>query len=511
MKMPDINSIDGVRDLDQETLTRAYPTSISNPEAEDEAAHDAIPGHPLGVKPSGNALLATENLRDAIGVFNILPDELILMLLEQLDGPSLVRIGRTCKAFYAFTRAEELWKALFVASPPSKFTWKGTWRSSYLNIPPTEVCVLDCSNLYSDVLHRPFHCAHISLDPYVTGIPARNQIARLPDLSFEEFNEKWSDTPFVLTEPVKEWPVYKKWTMDSLLYDYGETVFRAEAVDWPFYSYVEYMKNNSDESPLYLFDRAFVSKMGLKVGQLDQEPEAAYWPLACFGEDFFSVLGNDRPDRQWLIVGPERSGSTFHKDPNATSAWNAVIRGSKYWIMFPSSSKLPPPPGVFVSEDQSEVTSPLSIAEWLFGFHAEARRTPGCVEGICKEGEILHVPSGWWHLVVNIEPSIAITQNFIPRAHLSAALDFLSNKADQVSGFRKDVQNPYESFLAKMQEQHPDLLKQAQEELRKKTEGKKRKWDEIVHGNADQEGVNANEGGGFSFGFGGDDSDIEVP
>ena len=62
--------------------------------------------------------------------------------------------------------------------------------------------------------------------------------------------------------------------------------------------------------------------------------------------------------------------------------------------MFPSSKDNPPPPGVFVSEDQSEVTSPLSIAEWLLGFHAEARKTRGCMEGICGEGEVLHVPSG---------------------------------------------------------------------------------------------------------------------
>ena len=34
-------------------------------------------------------------------------------------------------------------------------------------------------------------------------------------------------------------------------------------------------------------------------------------------------------------MGPSRSGSTFHKDPNSTSAWNAVIRGSKKWIMYP--------------------------------------------------------------------------------------------------------------------------------------------------------------------------------
>ncbi|KOC08404.1 F-box and JmjC domain protein [Aspergillus flavus AF70] len=485
---------------------------IASLDNHDLVGHDAIPGHPLGVKPSGNALLAQENLRAAIGTFNLLPDELILILLEFLDGRSLLRIGQTCKAFYAFTRAEDFWKSLFIGSPPVSFTWQGTWRSTYLNIPPSKAAILDCSTLYSDALHRPFYCAHISLGPYVTNIPSRNQIARLPNLSPEEFHEKWSDTPFILTEPVKEWPAYQNWTVESLLSKYADTVFRAEAVDWPFKTYVEYMKNNSDESPLYLFDRAFVTKMDLKVGQPDQEPDATYWPPPCFGEDFFSVLGNDRPDRQWLIIGPERSGSTFHKDPNATSAWNAVVRGSKYWIMFPSSSKLPPPPGVYVSEDQSEVTSPLSIAEWLLGFHAEARRTPGCIEGICQEGEILHVPSGWWHLVVNIEPAIAITQNFIPRAHLSAALDFLSNKADQISGFRKDVHNPYEQFVNKMREAHPDLLEQALDELKKKNEGKKRKWDEIVHGISEQDSAgDSSEAGGFSFGFGDDGSDVEVP
>ncbi|KAB8220533.1 hypothetical protein BDV33DRAFT_93614 [Aspergillus novoparasiticus] len=485
---------------------------IASLDNHDLVGHDAIPGHPLGVKPSGNALLAQENLRAAIGTFNLLPDELILILLEFLDGRGLLSIGQTCKAFYAFTRAEDFWKSLFIGSPPVSFTWQGTWRSTYLNIPPSKAAILDCSTLYSDALHRPFYCAHISLGPCVTNIPPRNQIARLPNLSPEEFHEKWSDTPFILTEPVKEWPAYQNWTVESLLSKYADTVFRAEAVDWPFKTYVEYMKNNSDESPLYLFDRAFVTKMDLKVGQPDQEPDATYWPPPCFGEDFFSVLGNDRPDRQWLIIGPERSGSTFHKDPNATSAWNAVVRGSKYWIMFPSSSKLPPPPGVYVSEDQSEVTSPLSIAEWLLGFHAEARRTPGCIEGICQEGEILHVPSGWWHLVVNIEPAIAITQNFIPRAHLSAALDFLSNKADQISGFKKDVYNPYEQFVNKMREAHPDLLEQALDELKKKNEGKKRKWDQIVHGKSEQDSAgDSSEAVGFSFGFGDDGSDVEVP
>ena len=375
------------------------------------------------------------------------------------------------------------------------------WRSTLLGLSKEQISLVICDDVFSDVLHRPFLCAHTSLTPYASNIPLKNSIPRLQDLSPAEFSENWSDKPFILTKPVREWPVYKSWDTDTLLEQYGDVKFRAEAVDWSLKTYVEYMRNNSDESPLYLFDRSFVEKMNLTIGKNQESP--SYWIPECFGEDLFAVLGDKRPDDKWLIVGPARSGSTYHKDPNATSAWNAVLRGSKYWIMFPSNTSSPPPPGVYVSEDQSEVTSPLSIAEWLLGFHAEARKTPGCVEGVCGEGEVLHVPSGWWHLVVNLDASIAITQNFVPKSHLSSVLSFLKDKPDQVSGFKKDVSDPYGTFVERMKDEHPDLLLQALEELKKKAEGRKRKWDAAV-------GRDEGEQGGFSFGFG-DDSDQEVP
>lgn len=194
-----------------------------------------------------------------------------------------------------------------------------------------------------------------------------------------------------------------------------------------------------------------------------------------------------------------------HLTDRNTSAWNAVLKGSKYWIMFPTSPSQPPPPGVFVSKDQSEVTSPLSIAEWLLGFHAEARIMSGCMEGICKEGEVLHVPSGWWHLVVNLEPSIAITQNFVPEAHLTNVLDFLKNKSDQISGFKSDIKDVYDLFVQKMGASYPSLLDAALDQMEKLKLGKKRKWDELVNEDKD---IKAHAGR-FSFGFGdGDEEDI---
>ncbi|TAQ86531.1 hypothetical protein B7494_g5153 [Chlorociboria aeruginascens] len=464
----------------------------------------SIPHHHLGVKPSGNQYTAIGNARHAIAHFQILPDEILAILLEHLESHSLRLLGSTCKFLYAFCRSEELWKTLFIESSQSKsgsFVWRGSWRSTLLNLDNEHVSWVRCDTVFSDILYRPFLCTHTSLVPYTTNIPPENSITRLEDLSPIEFSENWSDKPFILTNPVRQWPVYKSWDMGTLMERYGNVEFRAEAVDWTLNAYVDYMHNSSDESPLYLFDRSFAEKMELNVGKTQANP--SYWVPECFGEDLFAVLGSQRPDDKWLIIGPARSGSTYHKDPNATSAWNAVLRGSKYWIMFPSNASTPPPPGVYVSEDHSEVTSPLSIAEWLISFHAEARKTKGCFEGVCGEGEILHVPSGWWHLVVNLDASIALTQNFVPRSHLPGVISFLRDKPHQVSGFKKDVTDPHATFIEGMQRERPDLLQQALEDLERKAEGRKRKWDVAV-------GKGEEESGGFSFGFGAD-SDDEIP
>lgn len=49
-----------------------------------------------------------------------------------------------------------------------------------------------------------------------------------------------------------------------------------------------------------------------------------------FQEDFFDILDYDqRPAFRWLIIGPERSGASWHVDPGLTSAWNTLLCGRK--------------------------------------------------------------------------------------------------------------------------------------------------------------------------------------
>ena len=81
---------------------------------EDVAAAIAVPSHPLGIKPAGNAYTASENIKSRCGSFARLPDELLSHILESFEADVLIRLGSTCRALYAFTRLDELWRALFV-------------------------------------------------------------------------------------------------------------------------------------------------------------------------------------------------------------------------------------------------------------------------------------------------------------------------------------------------------------------------------------------------------------
>ena len=74
----------------------------------------AVPTHPLGIRPAGNAYTSEYSVKSSAGLFASLPDELLVSALEYLSATSLLCIGSTCKVLYAFSRFEDLWKSLLL-------------------------------------------------------------------------------------------------------------------------------------------------------------------------------------------------------------------------------------------------------------------------------------------------------------------------------------------------------------------------------------------------------------
>ena len=134
---------------------------------------------------------------------------------------------------------------------------------------------------------------------------------------------------------------------------------------------MRYANSHRDDTALYLFDKQCFSHISA-LGDEFSVP-------AHFGDDNFQYLAEERPDYRWIIIGPKGSGSSFHKDPNCTSAWNAVIHGKKKWIMFPPNVT---PPGVHASKDGADVATPVAIYEWFTGFYEVWSRCD-CFGSIC--------------------------------------------------------------------------------------------------------------------------------
>ncbi|KAH3687777.1 hypothetical protein WICPIJ_001240 [Wickerhamomyces pijperi] len=423
--------------------------------------------HPLNVKPSGNSLIFTDNTlkqqkASLLGELRNFDDNLILDLLSFIEDPQdLLQLSHASRIFYAFTYDEDIWRKLYMkkslkdTSNPTGFPlginkWRGSWRRTMLNLPESKEAKIQLPEnlLCSDALFRPFQCSKIDYNALMkdlideeeesyqkrTTLNQKFGIKRIAetDLSVDEFNTKHLNTPFILTNDnyQERWPL---WTFPQLLRRFPNIKFRQESVEWPLHFYADYYVQNSDESPLYLFDCQSVA-----MKELVKE----YRVPEIFKNDYFQLFNqpelgvNCRPDYRWIIIGPERSGSTFHKDPNFTSAWNANLSGVKLWVMLPPGVK---PPGIGTDDTESEVTSPVGVAEWvLSGFYNDTLKLTEygeCKIGLTFPGEVMYVPSGWWHSVINLDDSVALTQNFIPGDNLARVLFFLKVKSEQISGF----------------------------------------------------------------------------
>lgn len=364
-----------------------------------------------GVQPLGNLYFSPSlhNSRNSgLGNVQSLSDELVLEILGLLGGTDLGVLSTVSKSFYVFCNHEPLWRSLVLETCKGGFLYNETWKSTYINAirPSFEVLNsrLNVRDFYSDYLFQSWLCANLEMKPEWLE---RDNIVRRKGISVEEFVSKFEELnkPVLLEGCLDNWAAVEKWDRNYLIELCGDVKFSVGPVEMKLGEYFRYADLAKEERPLYLFDPRFAQK----VPQLGLEYEVPVY----FNEDLFSILGDERPDYRWIIIGPAGSGSSFHIDPNSTSAWNAVIKGLKKWILFPPDMV---PPGVHPSPDGAEVACPVSIIEWFMNFYNEIKnwkKKP--IECICRAGEVIFVPNGWWHLVINLEDSIAITQNFVSR------------------------------------------------------------------------------------------------
>jgi histone arginine demethylase JMJD6 len=331
--------------------------------------------------------------------------------------------------------------------------------------------------------------------PSVVALDGRlfhDNVARVSGSSFEHdvHGDGLPHTPTVLTGLLEEWPAFSNpgitWSLEDLAartttnlvsLDGGPSfarmsICRGRVTLAEYQQYCETKgEADDDAAPLYVFDPdiltcTFGNNNNGRSSSLSEE----YSTPACFSNDAMACINGTeyRPlPPAWLLVGVKRSGTPIHDHP-LTVAWNALLVGCKLWCCLPpdvdESALLLNLQQQQQQEDEQEQDEQqecctnnnnnnsdnnehdcttdddehsfdLSAMEW---FHRCGTLPESAQIIVQRPGEVVYLPAGWFHVVLNVETSTAISVSLTLRRDLPLVLPLLMESDEAFATFWMD-------------------------------------------------------------------------
>ena len=250
------------------------------------------------------------------------------------------------------------------------------------------------------------------------------------DLSVESFRAQFErpNIPCVVDGVADAWPAREKWGFGALLESDPDVKLKCgeddeeNSLKLRLKTFVRYQESEAreDDSPLYVFDATYDDRT---TWMRD------YDVPFVFPEDLFALVGEARrPPNRWFLLGPERSGTTVHIDPLGTSAWNTLIRGRKLWVCFPPDA----PRWLVKARKFAKPGEDDEAVDWFSRLLPRALASPEYAaiasqplarvfKFVQHPGETVFVPHDWWHAVLNVDDTVAVTQNYVGSVNFERA------------------------------------------------------------------------------------------
>jgi Cupin-like domain len=276
-------------------------------------------------------------------------------------------------------------------------------------------------------------------------------IERVECMAPEIFQQRYlsgSGKPVIVTDALNTWPARSKWSFDFFKSRYGSD--RVVPSIWPGDKYLKVIQlsdyidslddpyrptpgfwidlvtklpcealPNPPRTPLYLTGwRAFNLHPEL-LEDVELGPKFVDDWIPLLPAPFRKVMEETtKYISGGFLIGPAGSVAMLHYDFLHTHAYLAQIAGRKKFVLFsPEDSE-------FLYGGKVDPIRPD------FKKYPLLRRA-SAYEGILEPGELLFLPSDWWHHVVALEKSITVGYNFFNRvnfgAYMQAILQDLPN------------------------------------------------------------------------------------
>ncbi|MDF5721312.1 MAG: cupin-like domain-containing protein, partial [Rhizonema sp. PD37] len=233
-----------------------------------------------------------------------------------------------------------------------------------------------------------------------------DSIERRSNISYEEFVREYASVgkPVIITDVVKNWRASTKWNLDFFKSKYGSV--KLEVQDYnpegeftretrthesmKIADYIDYMTGGAGNKLLYL------SNMHICYHpELWEDCEDPIYFNNWFKRFPLELIKRFYPDFSSVFIGFKDTSVGLHYDSRHDTTWVAVISGRKQVVMFPPDQEK------YLYEGRVNCFKPNFKK---FPLYAQAKS----VQFILDQGEILYMPSNWWHQLKNLENTIAV-------------------------------------------------------------------------------------------------------
>jgi len=266
-------------------------------------------------------------------------------------------------------------------------------------------------------------------------------IERRSKLSYDEFAGKYlyANKPVVITDALNDWKALSRWTPEFFKTEFGNMKFTISDMEvgqsgykdgggreFVMAKFVDQVLASTDENPAPYFRNKILYELFPSL-KSDIEPLPEYF-LPNWLADHYLL----KPVREVLnrgaaieiyIGGKGGAFPVLHYDGAGTHAFLMQIYGRKQYIVYPPDQErflYPSPDKVNLSLINSIDRPDLE----KFPLFAHAKPTIFVLE----PGELLFVPSHWWHTAKMLTPSITISINVLNESNWSELVGFVAQR-----------------------------------------------------------------------------------
>ncbi|XP_072034959.1 uncharacterized protein [Amphiura filiformis] len=241
-------------------------------------------------------------------------------------------------------------------------------------------------------------------------------IDRRSNLSLEEYRElydgKW---PVLITDALPTMRAMN-WTKKFFMEKYGNEIITIRATEdglagikdtlaMPLGLFLSHLHEGQPKLWTYLMDELFLLQKPELQDDLDD--------ILYLQDDFFQLFPREiRPWNSMLLWGTKFSRSHLHIDPYNWTGTNAVFSGLKKWKLFPPGQDY-----LLHVKKGSNSGFPLNCFKYssdIDAFNPDLKRFPRFAKAKAIEfdqhpGELLLIPTGWFHQAYNDEETMAVS------------------------------------------------------------------------------------------------------